>query len=112
MVVDAGQGWDTEHSTHPLGGQRGALSWYLPPVPRPAGPDSMRLAYFSPLPPQRSGIADYSAELLPVLAGHLEVEPFVDEGVKVDPGLASRFTIRGDGAFQALWEAGRYDAVL
>ena len=72
----------------------------------------MRLAYFSPLPPQRSGIADYSAELLPVLAQHLSVEPFVDEGVKVAPELAARFPVRGDRAFPALWESGRYDAVL
>ena len=28
----------------------------------------MHLAYFSPLGPQRSGIADYSEELLPHLA--------------------------------------------
>jgi len=72
----------------------------------------MRLAYFSPLPPQRSGIADYSAELLPHLARHVEVEPFVDEGVKADAEIAARFTVRGDRAFPALWEAGRYDAVL
>jgi glycosyltransferase involved in cell wall biosynthesis len=76
----------------------------------------MRLAYFSPLPPQRSGIADYSAELLPWLAQHLEVETFVDEGVKVGHeivlGTAARFPVRGDKAFPALWEAGRYDAVL
>jgi glycosyltransferase involved in cell wall biosynthesis len=79
----------------------------------------MRLAYFSPLPPQRSGIADYSAELLPHLARHLEVELFVDEGVKADPvdlevdqETTARFTVRGDRAFPALWEAGRYDAVL
>lgn len=72
----------------------------------------MRLAYFSPLPPQRSGIADYSAELLPYLARHLDVEPFVDEGVRVDPEIAARFTVRSDRTFPALWEAGRYDAVL
>jgi glycosyltransferase involved in cell wall biosynthesis len=72
----------------------------------------MRLAYFSPFPPARSGIADYSAELVPVLAGHLELELFVDEGAKVDEGLAARFPVRGDRAFPALWEAGRYDAVL
>jgi glycosyltransferase involved in cell wall biosynthesis len=72
----------------------------------------MRLAYFSPLPPQRSGIADYSAELLPALARHLEVEPFVDEGVKVDLEISARFPVRGDKAFPALWESGRYDAVL
>jgi glycosyltransferase involved in cell wall biosynthesis len=72
----------------------------------------MRLAYFSPLPPQRSGIADYSAELLPHLAQYLDIELFVDEGVKVDPDLAARFPVRGDRAFPALWESGRYDAVL
>lgn len=33
----------------------------------------MRVAYYSPLPPQRSGIADYSALLLPELAKRVEV---------------------------------------
>ena len=35
----------------------------------------MRAAYYSPLPPERSGIADYSALLLPALERRLEVEP-------------------------------------
>ncbi len=34
----------------------------------------MKVAYFSPLPPDRSGIADYSALLLPALERLLEVE--------------------------------------
>jgi glycosyltransferase involved in cell wall biosynthesis len=34
----------------------------------------MRVAYYSPLPPSRSGIADYSALLLPALRKHVEVE--------------------------------------
>jgi glycosyltransferase involved in cell wall biosynthesis len=34
----------------------------------------MKVAYVSPLPPERSGIADYSALLLPALAQELEVE--------------------------------------
>ena len=34
----------------------------------------MRVAYYSPLPPETSGIADYSALLLPVLRERLEVE--------------------------------------
>jgi len=72
----------------------------------------MRLAYFSPLPPARSGIADYSAELIPALAEHLELELFVDEGARVDESLTARFPVRGDRAFPALWESGRYDAVL
>ncbi|HYF17241.1 MAG TPA: glycosyltransferase, partial [Ramlibacter sp.] len=48
------------------------------PVPkRPAtrrGNGRPRLAFVSPLPPERSGIADYSAELLPELARHYDIE--------------------------------------
>ena len=33
----------------------------------------MRVAYFSPLPPERSGIADYSARLVPALQERLDV---------------------------------------
>ena len=33
----------------------------------------MRVAYFSPMPPERSGIADYSALLLPALGQRLDV---------------------------------------
>ena len=36
-----------------------------------------RLAYVSPLPPERSGIADYSADLLPVLGRYYEIEVIV-----------------------------------
>jgi len=38
----------------------------------------MKLAYFSPLPPQRTGVADYSRELLPELAARAEVDLWVD----------------------------------
>ncbi len=34
----------------------------------------MKVAYYSPLPPSRSGVADYSALLLPELAKRVEVE--------------------------------------
>lgn len=36
-----------------------------------------RLAFVSPLPPERTGIADYSAELLPALAEHYDIEVVV-----------------------------------
>jgi glycosyltransferase involved in cell wall biosynthesis len=39
----------------------------------------MRLAWVSPLPPARSGIADYSAELLPALAGGVEFSLFAPD---------------------------------
>ena len=38
----------------------------------------MRIAWFSPLPPARSGIAAYSAELLPLLAADQQIDAFVD----------------------------------
>lgn len=40
------------------------------------GDSQLRLAYFSPLPPARSGIADYSAELLPHLSQHATITLF------------------------------------
>ncbi len=39
----------------------------------------LRIAYFTPLPPSRSGIADYSAELLPHLAELADVTVFADD---------------------------------
>lgn len=42
----------------------------------------LQLAYFSPLSPQRTGIADYNSELLPHLSELADVTLFVD-----DPGL-------------------------
>lgn len=39
----------------------------------------LRLAYFSPMPPSASGIADYSAELLPHLAQLADVTVFSDD---------------------------------
>jgi glycosyltransferase involved in cell wall biosynthesis len=41
----------------------------------------VRLAYYSPLPPERSGIADYSALLLPALTERIEVD-VVRRGVR------------------------------
>ena len=46
----------------------------------------MRLAYFSPLPPGKSGIADYSVELLPWLAKGAEITVFVDQAREQQAG--------------------------
>jgi glycosyltransferase involved in cell wall biosynthesis/SAM-dependent methyltransferase len=45
----------------------------------------MRVAFFSPLPPSKSGIADYSAALLEPLRGQAEVEVFADAEKTFDP---------------------------
>src|SRR5215470_16807447 len=43
----------------------------------------MRLAYFTPLPPSKSGIADSNSELLPYLAKGAEISVFVAEGAEL-----------------------------
>ena len=44
----------------------------------------MRVAYFSPMPPEASGIADYSSLLLPALREHVDLE-VVKRGAKRAP---------------------------
>jgi glycosyltransferase involved in cell wall biosynthesis len=39
----------------------------------------MRIAYFSPLPPQPSGISDYSADLIPALLEYWDITLFVEQ---------------------------------
>src|SRR5262249_1099220 len=48
----------------------------------------MRIAFFSPLPPAKSGIADYSSTLLEHLSPFAEVETFSSKPTEFD---ASRF---------------------
>jgi len=50
----------------------------------------MRVAFFSPLPPAKSGIADYSAAVLEHLDKSVEVETFTSKLASFD---ASRFDI-------------------
>lgn len=54
----------------------------------------LKLAYFSPLPPARSGIADYSRDLLPYLGSWAEVHPYVDDATPLDPPIAWQFPVR------------------
>jgi len=67
----------------------------------------MRLAYLSPLPPRKSGISDYSAELLPHLASHFDVHPFSDEA-----GTVGGLTVRPYAEFAALASSGHFDAIV
>ena len=58
----------------------------------------------------KSGIADYSAELLPHLAEHCEIELIVDEGFR--PGGDALSGPWRSGRCRGCWRAGRFDAVL
>lgn len=60
-----------------------------------------RLAYVSPLPPARSGIAAYSAALLPELARHYDIELVLAQDGVDDPALRERFPQRTSEWFDA-----------
>lgn len=53
-----------------------------------------KLAYVSPLPPERTGIADYSAELLPELAKYYDLTVVVEQGDVRDPWVIANCAIQ------------------
>lgn len=69
-----------------------------------------RLAFVSPLPPERSGIADYSAELLPALARYYRIEVITDQSEITDPWISLHAPVRSVDWFRS--HADRYDRVL
>ena len=70
----------------------------------------LRLAYSSPVPPRQTGIADYSAELIPELSRHYDVT-IVDEADSTDnETLAPNFPVITPERFLA--EADSFDRVL
>lgn len=73
-------------------------------------PRRPKLAYVSPLPPERSGISDYSAELLPVLAQHYDIEVVVAQSSISDAWINANCPIR---SVQWLLEhSGQFERVL
>lgn len=60
----------------------------------------MRIAYFSPLPPQRSGIADYSLELIPHLAHLADMTLFVSDPGQLDSHILERYKVRSHKQFR------------
>jgi glycosyltransferase involved in cell wall biosynthesis len=69
-----------------------------------------KLAYVSPLPSERSGIADYSAELLPELASHYDIDVIVAQEKITDPWINAHCTVRS--AQWLIEHADHYDRVL
>jgi len=69
-----------------------------------------RLAFVSPLPPLRSGISDYSVDLLPLLAEHYEIDVVVEQDEVSTPWVVEHCTIRSASWFKA--HAADYDRVM
>lgn len=77
----------------------------------PGNKSRLRVAYVSPLPPQKSGIADYSADLLPALAKYVDLDVFVEPDVKVsnDISRSIRSTYTAD---ELVKRQDQYDVVV
>jgi glycosyltransferase involved in cell wall biosynthesis len=72
-----------------------------------------RLAYVSPIPPARSGIADFGAELLPELSRHYQIDLIVPSARHVeaaDEKLKNEFRVRDATSF--LGASSEYERVL
>jgi glycosyltransferase involved in cell wall biosynthesis len=69
-----------------------------------------RLAYVSPLSPDRSGISGYSAEMLPELARHYQIDVIVTDGRVDVPWINANFTVRTVDWFRK--NASGFDRVL
>ncbi len=72
----------------------------------------MRLAFFSPLPPARSGIARYSAALLPHLSRLATVDVFVEGAEPPEVETATGWPARPAADFSGPWNGRGYDICL
>lgn len=75
-----------------------------------AGAARPRLAFVSPLPPERTGIADYAVQLLPDLCRHFDIELVVSQGAIALPPELATLPVRDLDWFAR--HAARYDQIL
>jgi FkbM family methyltransferase len=68
--------------------------------PAPSGAAKPRLAFVAPLPPEKSGIADYCAELLPELARYYDIDVVVAQKEVSDPWINANCRIRDVAWFE------------
>ncbi|WP_339817793.1 glycosyltransferase family 4 protein [Paenibacillus sp. FSL R7-0216] len=72
-----------------------------------------KIAYFSPLNPIRSGISDYSEDLLPELSKVYDVEVYVENGFQVEnANIKENFVIREYSEFSRRYNEKQYSAIL
>jgi len=69
----------------------------------------LRVAYFSPLNPVKSGVSDYSEEILEYLAGYAAIDLFVDDYRPSSSWLHENFKIRNYREIYETNGSGNYD---
>lgn len=83
---------------------------YLSKENKPLNAHRPKLAYISPLPPERSGISDYSADLLPELARHYDIEVIVNQDSIQSAWIKANCPIRTVTWFRA--NSKKFDRIL
>lgn len=83
-----------------------------PSIIKPFNKEKMRLAFFSPLNPQHSGISDYSEELLVHLKEYAEIDLFVDGISPSDPEILNNFRYYDYKDFEKKEVRRRYDNII
>ncbi|MEA2685157.1 MAG: hypothetical protein QOE93_352 [Actinomycetota bacterium] len=78
----------------------------------PAGPGRPRIALWTLLPPQPSGVAEYSVELLEALRRTCDVEVFVGDDVAPDEDLLWRHRVHHHHAFGRRHRRRPFDSIL
>jgi glycosyltransferase involved in cell wall biosynthesis len=76
---------------------------------QPTAATRPKLAFVSPLPPERTGVATYSAQLLVPLARHYDIDVVTDQASVADPDVG-HFPVRSTAWFDA--NATAYERVL
>jgi glycosyltransferase involved in cell wall biosynthesis len=72
----------------------------------------MKLAYFSPLAPKGTGVADYSEELLPHLAKGASIHLFVEDEAPTNPEIIETFPWHLARDFEEIAEREQFDLNL
>ncbi|MFH5181199.1 glycosyltransferase family 4 protein [Paenibacillus sp. TAB 01] len=72
-----------------------------------------KIAFFSPLNPIRSGISDYSEDLLPYLKDYFDIDVYVSNGFEIENAhIRTNFTIRTYNEFARLFNQKEYKAII
>jgi glycosyltransferase involved in cell wall biosynthesis len=92
--------WDITATRALVGLERIAIAGAKRPIDPPST-KRRRIAFVSPLPPERSGISDYSAELLPLLSQWYEIDVIVAQAEVANDWINSHCRIRSVRWFRA-----------
>ena len=79
-------------------------------APRAPRPGRTRVAFVSPLPPARTGIADYAAQLLPALLDHADITLVVQQDTVTLPSALAHLPLRDPAWLRA--HAQEFDHIL